>query len=155
MFWQYLTALTQRNLGVLTASQRRWTEATRLEEIAEQTLINLLRQDPSSVSFIQDLAICEIRIGQAAAAIGNEEEAIGRFREASNLLEPLLSKKSPRREWIGQFARASYLLGTILHSPAESQVVLQKGRDALLTLEQKNFLSAVDKTTLTDIQKRP
>jgi hypothetical protein len=39
-----------------------------------------------------------------------------------------------------------------LHSPAESQIVPQKGRDALLTLEQKNFLSAVDKTTLTDIQ---
>jgi tetratricopeptide (TPR) repeat protein len=152
LFWQYLTALTQRNLGVLAATQKRWAEATRLEEVAEEALINLSRQDPSSVSFIQDLAICDIRIGQAAEANGDEEKAIGRFRAASNLLEPLVNKKSPRREWIGQFARASYLLGVTLHSPAESQIVLQKGRDALLTLEQENFLSAVDKTTLTDIQ---
>jgi tetratricopeptide (TPR) repeat protein len=151
LFWRYLTALAQRDLGVLTASQKSWAEAIRQEEAAEETLIQLLRQDPSSVSFVQDLAICEIRIGEAAKASGNEEKAIGRLRVASDLLRPLVNKKAPRREWIGQFARASYLLDAILHSE-ESRTVLEKGRDALLTLEQKNFLSAADKATLADIE---
>jgi tetratricopeptide (TPR) repeat protein len=152
LFWQYMTALTQVNLGVLCGSQKKWADALHSEEMAAETLHRLLQQVPSSVSFIEDLARCDYRIGEAAEGSGDEERATGRFREAYDLLEPLVNKESGRREWIVQFARVAYHLGTALHSPGEGRAILEKGRDALLPLEQKNLLSADDKATLTDIR---
>lgn len=152
MFCQYMMALTRLSLGVLSASQKHWSEAIKQEEVAIETLRQLSKQDPSSISLIQGLAVADIRTGEAAEATGDIVKAEDRFREAYNLLEPLVKKQSPSREQIAQYARAAYRLGGILHSPPESRAILQKGRDALLMLEGKTSLGADDQATLTDIR---
>jgi hypothetical protein len=80
-------------------------------------------------------------LGDAERFNNEFESGLINLNEALSIFGPL-TKKDPN----------NFLAISDRTYSAESRIVLQKGRDALLSLEQKNFLSAVDKTMLTDIQ---